>query len=347
MENESTMEELDYMISRFEDEFHIQFSEGYNENIIAYRISFDPVLAYHRPLAFYISILFLTTLFGLICQFIWRMKKFGPENRSTIWNLMDPQQAPYTSNQTGPEKVSYWFRDGNREKKPIVFIHGIGGGLMCYISFLAKLVNLNVPIFCIELPFVSMHCVEEVPTMQETVRDMQQMLHRHGFTDAVFISHSLGTAVSSWAVKYMPKNVAGAIFIDPICFMLHYKDVCTNFVYRAPKTAAQSLVKYFASTELYISYYISRHFHWFQSILFVAPKIPHHHHSYSCSVVMPYNTKVYLSENDNIIDSSRVDTYLNHHGLDSTIMKGLDHASFLFYPTWQEEILSTVRKYVS
>ncbi len=124
MENESTMEELDYMISRFEDEFHIQFSEGYNENIIAYRISFDPVLAYHRPLAFYISILFLTTLFGLICQFIWRMKKFGPENRSTIWNLMDPQQAPYTSNQTGPEKVSYWFRDGNREKKPIVFIHG-------------------------------------------------------------------------------------------------------------------------------------------------------------------------------------------------------------------------------
>lgn len=121
---------------------------------------------------------------------------------------------------------------------------------------------------------------------------------------------------------------------------------CSNFVYRTPKTAAQGLVKYFASTELYISYYISRHFHWFQTALYVAPNnVPHHTHAYTSSIVMPKNTKVFLSEKDNIIDSMRVDTYLNHHGVDSTIMKGLDHASFLFYPSWQNEILEAIRQF--
>jgi hypothetical protein len=242
LQDDILTEELNFMIDRFEQEFHIQFNTGYNEDVVAYRINLDPVHAYHRPLAFYTLIMFLTTLFGFACQFFWGMKKYGPETRSTIWNLMDSQ--PYetsavSSDGGAPEKVSYWYRDGDRSKKPIVFIHGIGAGLMCYVSFVHKLLTLDAPIFCIELPFVSMHCVEDVPTMQETIRDLQNMLHRHDFQNAVFVAHSLGTAVTSWVVKYMPQNVAGVIFLDPICFMLHYKDVCSNFVYRTPTTAAQ------------------------------------------------------------------------------------------------------------
>ncbi|KAI9281201.1 Alpha/Beta hydrolase protein [Sporodiniella umbellata] len=347
IEDPSLYEELEYMIDRFENNFKINFKEGYNENIVAYRLSFDPVSAYYRPLVFYLAILLITKLFGFLCQFLWGMTKYGPETRSTIWNLMDPQQASYTTSQTGPEKVSYWFRDGNRNKKPIVFIHGVGGGLVCYITFLMKLASLDTPIFCIELPFVSMHCVEDVPTQQETVRDLQQMLQRHNFDAAVFVSHSLGTAITSWAVKHMPKSVAGLVFIDPICFMLHYKDVCTNFMYRTPKTAAQGLVKYFASSELYTSYYFSRHFHWFQSVLFVEPNSSNRAANYNGSVTLPLNTKVYLSEHDNIIDSDRVNAYLGRNAISSTIMQTLDHGSFLFSIDWQNEILSTIDKFVS
>lgn len=350
LQDDAATEELNYMIDHFEEEFHIQFNLGYNEEVIAYRINLDPVHAYHRPLAFYVLIMFGTTMFGFLCQFVWGLTKYGPETRSTIWNLMDPQQSSFevkTNAENGPEKVSYWYRDGDRTKKPIVFIHGIGAGLMCYITFVAQILTVNAPVFFVELPYVSMHCIEDVPTMQETIRDLQNMLHRHGFDKAVFVAHSLGSAVASWIVKHMGKNVAGVIFIDPICFMLHYKDVCANFVYRTPKTASQGLVKYFASTELYISYYISRHFHWFQTALFVAPTVPHHSHSYTSSVIMPENTRVFLSEKDNIIDSMRVDTYLNHHGVESTVMKGLDHASFLFYPSWQNEILTTIRQFIS
>ncbi|RCI05517.1 hypothetical protein CU098_013428 [Rhizopus stolonifer] len=348
LQDDSLTNELNSMIDRLEQEFHVKFDHGYHEDLVAYRINLDPVQAYHRPLGFYSLILLCTTLFHCVCQHVWGFKKFGPETRSTIWSLMEPQQS-YDSVVTTPqhpERVSYWFRDGNRTKKPVVFIHGIGAGLMCYIPFIAKLLTLDAPIFFIELPYVSMHCIEDVPTMQETVQDLQNMLHRHEFQGAVFVAHSLGTAVTSWVVKYMRKKVAGVVLLDPICFMLHYKDVCTNFVYRTPKTAAQSLVKYFASTELYISYYISRHFHWFQTALFVKPNVAHYQHSYTTSVKMPENTKIFLSEKDNIIDSMRVDTYLNRHGIESTIMKGLDHASFLFYPSWQNQILDTIQRFL-
>lgn len=344
LRDETATEELNYMIDHFEEEFHIHLEPGYNEEVVAYRISFDPVHAHHRPLIFYTVIMFLTTLFGMVAQLVWGMAKYGPESKS-LWSMMDPQYD--ILNDDGPQKISYWFKDGDRSKKPIVFIHGIGAGLMCYSFFIPPLIALGAPIFFIELPFVSMHCIEEVPTMQETLRDMQQMLHRHGFDDAVFVGHSLGSAVTAWAVKYMRKYVAGVVFLDPICFMLHYKDVCSNFVYRTPKTAAEGVVKYFASTELYISHYISRHFHWFQTALYVTPNLPHHTHTYKSSVRMPTKTKVYLSELDNIIDSDRVDTYLNHHGIDTTYMKGLDHASFLFDPEWQKDILSTIRHFVT
>lgn len=224
LQDDLFVEELNFMIDHFEEEFHVEFTLGYNDDVMAYRINLDPVHAYPRPLAFYAVILLFTTLFGRLCQFWFGMKKYGPENRSSIWNLMEPEQS-FTALDMGPEKVSYWFRDGDRDKKPIVFIHGIGAGLMCYLPFLNKLLSINAPVFCIELPYVSMHCIEDVPTMQETIRDLQNMLNRHDFRDAVFVGHSLGTAVTSWAVKHMPGYVSGVIFMDPICFMLHYKDV--------------------------------------------------------------------------------------------------------------------------
>ncbi|ORE12576.1 hypothetical protein BCV71DRAFT_246819 [Rhizopus microsporus] len=272
LQDESTTQELHKMINDFENKFHIKLKEGYNEDVVAYRLTLDPLLAYPRPLAFYVLVLFLTNIFGFVCQFLWGMKRFGPENRSTVWSLMDPQQSPYPSSHIGPEKVPYWFRDGNRRKKPIVFIHGIGGGLMCYITFVAKLVTLDAPIFFIELPFVAMNCVEEVPTAQETVRDIQQMLQRHGCTDAVFVGHSL--AVLTLYTEHLRQPL-------------------------------------------------------------------------SCSVTMPENTKVYLSEKDNIVNSLRVNDYLNRHGIDSTVMQGLDHASFLFHSIWKNEILMTINKYTS
>ncbi|KAI9486204.1 MAG: hypothetical protein EXX96DRAFT_592968 [Benjaminiella poitrasii] len=279
LEDDVQRQELDYMINHFQETFDLRFEPGYNENLIACRLNLDPVHAYHRPLAFYTLVLFLSTLFGAFC-YLWGFRKFGPESRSAFWNVDAPTLDDH-------QKVSYWFRDGDRSKTPVVFIHGIGAGLMCYVSFLRRLMELDAPLIWVELPYVSMHCVEQVPTMQETVKDLQAILARHGFDEAVFVAHSLGTAVVSWT----------ALFISPL----------------TPPTDTTTAMTTYPS---------------------------------AATVRLPKQTKVYLSEKDNIVDSKRVDRYLHCQGLDAVTMQGLDHASFLFYPRWQNDILETIRQFI-
>ncbi|KAI9019487.1 Alpha/Beta hydrolase protein [Phycomyces nitens] len=349
LEDQALTDELYGMIDGLQHKFNVQLKPGYDEDIQSFRLSLDPVVAYYRPLFFYLAIMLLTHAFGFVLQ-MWGMSKYGPETQSTLTTFLEPQESWRSINRLTivPERVSYWFRDGDRQnKKPIVFIHGLGAGLMCYCKFIYALLTLDCPVFCVELPYVAMRCTEDVPTMQETVRDIERMLHRHHFQDAVFVAHSLGTAVTSWSLKLIPRSICGVVMLDPICFMLHYRDVCGNFVYRLPTTAGQCIIKYFASSELYISYYISRHFHWFQTALYVTPKVTHNPSMAQMTTQMPQNIKVFLSENDSIVDSLRVDRYLTHHGVDSVVMEGLEHASFLFYNSWGDKILKTINDFTN
>lgn len=231
------------MIDDFETRFGVHLEEGYDEDIVAVRLTLDPVQAYHRPLVFYLFVFGLHQLANYLLS-SWGLEKHGPDVPSSF-SLHDPATMAaatppiLTTTSSCTEKVAYWFRDGDRTKKPIVFIHGIGPGWMPYLKFVRDLLAFDAPVFCVELPFVSMRCTADVPTMQETTDDLQRMLHFHGFTDAVFVAHSLGTAVTSWALKHIPRCISGTVLLDPICFMLHYKDICVNFVYRIPKTASE------------------------------------------------------------------------------------------------------------
>jgi len=176
-----------------------------------------------------------------------------------------------------------------------------------------------------------MRMVEDVPTMEETVREIEEMLTSKGFRKATFVAHSLGTAVCAWIIKEARKYVGGCVLIDPICFLLHYPDVAYNFVYRVPVAANEHATYLFASRELYISHYFSRHFHWFQSALYVSSRNS-----------LPTNTHVYLSEHDNIVPSSEVYKYLWKNNISVHMMRGLDHSSYLFRSDWEDRIVSDV-----
>ncbi|KAL0082080.1 hypothetical protein J3Q64DRAFT_1633538 [Phycomyces blakesleeanus] len=274
LEDAALTDELYGMIDGLQAKFNIKLKPGYDEDVQSFRLSLDPVIAYYRPLFFYLFVMLLTHAFGFVLQ-MWGMSKYGPETQSTLTTFLEPQESWRSINRLTiiPERVSYWFRDGDRQnKKPVVFIHGLGAGLMCYCKFIYALLTLDCPVFCVELPYVAMRCTEDVPTMQETVRDIERMLHRHHFQDAVFVAHSLGTAVTSWSLKLIPRCISG---------------------------------------------------------------------------VLPRNTKIFLSENDSIVDSLRVDRYLTHHGIDSVVMKDLEHASFLFYSSWEDKILKTINDFTT
>jgi pimeloyl-ACP methyl ester carboxylesterase len=81
-----------------------------------------------------------------------------------------------------------------------------------------------------------MHINQTIPTSQELVSEIRNMLDIHGYHKAIFMGHSLGTCVVNWAVQNMPERVAGVTLLDPVVFLLHYSDLAYNFVHRAPTT---------------------------------------------------------------------------------------------------------------
>lgn len=262
------------MIKTAEDKYNIKFTPGFNPDLQCIRLNLDPVLAVHRPLLFYLGIYLSTMLFNtLALQWGWQFEIYG--DHSTVWGgvfyklhqaflwcteLMKQRQrrtaskptTTVTTNKASADdaphikRIVYWYRSvedscttdattSSHAKTPLVFIHGIGAGLMCYVEFIYHLVGLDRPLFLVELPFVAMRMVDDVPDAVAVVDDIKAMLHHHGYEHGVFVSHSLGTAVTSWMMTNAPSVVAGTILIDPICFMLHYPQVCFNFIHKVPK----------------------------------------------------------------------------------------------------------------
>ena len=62
--------------------------------------------------------------------------------------------------------------------------------------------------------------------------------------------------------------IAATLLIDPIPFLLHHPAVAHNFVYLQPRHANEWLLWYFSSREPDTARALSRHFFWFESILF-------------------------------------------------------------------------------
>ncbi|KAF7729575.1 hypothetical protein EC973_004250 [Apophysomyces ossiformis] len=368
--------ELDWMITTTEKHFKVIFPKGYNQRLQCIRLNLDPVQAVHRPLIFYVVIYLCTVMFNaLFLEAIWEFKQcqslpgvlwggflswidrwrghhhyhhHHPPNgkNSQVQHSVATENDNHRDKGEGHHSVVYWYRPvPDSTKTPLVFIHGIGAGPLCYGEFIHRLAHLDRPMFCVELPYVSMHMVEMVPTAEETVQSIKTMLQTHGHEQAIVVAHSLGTAVTSWLMSMAPECIAGTVMIDPICFLLHYHHVGFNFVHRIPKRPLEYILYYCASRELHISHYISRHFQWFQTIFFVHPTSTSQPPCLP-TVVEPNsplsNAAIFLSERDGIVDSLVVATYLKERGVNAKIMPGMEHAEFLVNWKWRKHILEQV-----
>jgi pimeloyl-ACP methyl ester carboxylesterase len=240
------------MISTAEEWFHVTFTKGLNPNLECIRLNLDPVQAVHRPLLVYVVLYLVTCTFNiLLLQKVWGFTHAGTMAPGVLWggalqmfeNGLQSFKAAFimpvediTTKPTRGKLISYWYRSTSEKKTPLVFIHGIGAGVICYAEFIHQLSHLDRPIFLVELPYVAMRMVDNVPSAAETVKEVSEMLQRYGYDNAIFVSHSLGTGIASWVMNMAPEIVGGMVMIDPICFLLHYHNVAFNFVHRIPKT---------------------------------------------------------------------------------------------------------------
>jgi pimeloyl-ACP methyl ester carboxylesterase len=196
--------------------------------------------------------------------------------------------------------IPYWYRPHrSRAKLPILFIHGIGIGLLPYIPFLRELAaqDPDVGILAVEIVPISMHITSPPLTCDAMCAAITRILNAHGLRRVVLAGHSYGTAVSAHLLRKQwdsmdsslnalttqtPQQngngdhvsydggdlIAAVLLMDPIPFLLHYPAVAHNFVYRQPRRANEWQLWYFASRDSDTARALARHFFWFECILF-------------------------------------------------------------------------------
>ena len=211
--------------------------------------------------------------------------------------------------------VAYYFHPGDRpswedddvgqfieddddavDSTPIVFVHGIGLGLLPYMPLIDSLLATGRPILLPEIPYVSgfrpFQSPQTVLPPAVVCSTMTAMLASHGYLKATWMGHSYGTSWLSYMCKYAPKAVAALLFLDPICFCLHVPYLTKQFVYVRPDPGT---VSYMVRTDIIVNWTIQRSFPWTHVILFTE------------QILVP--TVVFLSEKDALVPAQKVENY--------------------------------------
>ena len=205
--------------------------------------------------------------------------------------------------------VAYYFHPGKAdgslgdddeeptEKVPIVFVHGIGIGLVFYMPLIDHMLKTGRPLLLPEIPYVNGFRPWQSPYSvlppAVVVSTLTAMMATHGYLRGMFAGHSYGTSWLSYMCKYAPDALVGVIFLDPICFCLHIPRLTKKFVYHR---ADPGVISYMIRTDVIINHTIQRSFPWTRIILFAEQiDVP-------CSV--------FLSENDELVPAETVEHYL-------------------------------------
>ena len=209
------------------------------------------------------------------------------------------------------------------KQRPVVFIHGVGLGLVPYLGLLLQIVaalGAGVPLILLEVPHVSLRLAPRRASPVDAVADAAvAVLDVLGHDDAVFVAHSYGTFCVSRVCQRFPRRVAAATLIDPVCFLTCYPHLLFNFVYKVPSLVeavlgagggALSVARFLFSRDLTIAETFCRRFLWHELMLWPDD--------------MPSRTLVALSHDDDLVPSPLVAAHLAAHA---------PAADVLYHPT--------------
>ncbi|KAH9147022.1 hypothetical protein LEN26_004814 [Aphanomyces euteiches] len=249
--------------------------------------------------------------------------------------------------------LTYWHRGpvapARETAEPMVFVHGIGSGLVSYIHLIYRLATThkNRQLFFLELPHVSMQLCDHVPTKEETLSAVQAMFAEHNITTGVhWMGHSLGSSIVSWVVQDKPELVSHVTLVDPVVLLLWKADIVFNIMYREPSNAVQVLMWYFVTHEIHIAHMMRRHFHWYESVLF-PEDLPRHPETNAVAAT------VFLSSKDLILNSPAVYDYLQQgvqfskfeaskNKIPAVLWEGITHGEMLLYPSTTTQVVDNV-----
>ncbi|GMH71034.1 hypothetical protein TrLO_g7517 [Triparma laevis f. longispina] len=227
------------------------------------------------PFFFHVLLYFYSSV---VMNVILRLKGFEPVYKGSrrCWHLEQSRET------------------ANNNTTPICFIHGIGIGLMPYLSLIGKLQKTARPIILLEVSEVSaFRCFDfnkKVYNSSDVNAYVNALLNDLKYVTASFVGHSYGTSWLSYLHKRSPKIIENITYIDPICFKIHCSDLVKSFVYqKSDRGNVACLIR----GDLNVRWVMQREFCWNDICLFREE-------------MGDTKTNVFLSEDDCLVPSKKV-----------------------------------------
>lgn len=273
-ESHDNDDELDEYIGSIEQRLGYKLERG-RGNAKGLRLTLDEVTSTYRSLLWYGVIFAVDQLTH--CLMRWNGFTFYGR-RGQGWKTFPPRpQEILFQRQFSPvEGLGYWHSEHtSTQQKPVLFMHGIGVGLLTYIHFLADLRaaklrdNGNLGIIAIELLPISFRLTQPMPRRDELMIQLSTILRHHGWGDFTVCAHSYGSVVASQMLRdtTLEPRIHSMMLVDPVSIMLHLPAIAYNFTRRQPRMANEWQLWYFASTDPGVAHCLGRHFFWRDNII--------------------------------------------------------------------------------
>lgn len=243
---------------------------------------------------------------------------------------------------SGCDTLSYahWRNpDPGARGRPVVFVHGLGVGLLPYASLLRRLRALpSAPrhVFAVELRHISLRVDEPVPRSDSVVHAIESMLRRHGASGgAVFVGHSFGTIVTGWCLKQRGTALVSACLLaDAVTFLQFLPKSVLGLLRSPPATAYDAVARFAVGRDLFMCRVLQRGVFWWESCTF-AEELPR---AGRCAVV--------LGGEDPLVPAEEVRRYLDGR-CRVHFYPRLRHNGFLRDPEAMADVLAFVDEMVA
>jgi len=323
MESEGKGEALRDALRLLKESAGVDAPPGYNAELRFRSHLWNALPGVHFPLAFYtfMEVLGCLSHVGLI---LGGFTKRTHDDLTYFVHGLPAQEHPQPYSDSRPGKV------------PIVFMHGIGIGLLPYLGWVQKLRQMGHPLIVIECRHISMRLNFSTPTVDDTVSLLVSVLDGLQISSVGLVSHSYGTFIASRFANLHRHRVASQCFIDPVCFVMHNPTLLKNFVYRrlsfrSIRSLLRSAIMLLVAREPSIAASVCRRFAWSQ-----LNQWPDE---------LPDRTVIVLSALDELVPVGDVKELMEHSGRAHVLIHPTyRHAQFLMSPTWQATILDRITK---
>ena len=314
-------EEMNYYLNKVEKMMRIPFKPG-RGTAKPLMLTLDPIVMECRTLLWYGIIMLADTVTHVL------MRRTGFQyfkTTSTSLTVCPPRPAAVMEKERSPaDHVSYWIRPHtSKTRLPILYIHGIGVGLLPHIRFLHELDQAlhsgeksdgEVGVLAIEILQISSRLTHPILSRADFLRELTELLNFYRYDRFVMVSHSYGSVLGTHILTHEPlaSRVSATLFIDPVTVLLHMPDVAYNFTVRPPKRANEWQMWYFASKDPGVAHTLGRHFFGSENLLW-RDRIME-------LVQNGMRMTASLASKDLIVNTEAVGTYLTEHQVPDPVL---------------------------